>query len=265
MNTISNSREQAAFTLVEMAIVIVIIGLLVGGVLMGKNLIRNADLQTIITDASKYKSAAKQFSDKYLALPGDFSEATGQWGKDNTNCAGHTGTAATPGTCNGNGNGFLNAAAAASQTGEQFQFWKQLQLEGLIDGVYSGLAGSGGTAHSVPGTNCPKGKIDNTGWSAYFWTTGVWGNAAWFDAQHGNMLVFGEYTTTSITTGTILTPKEAWNIDSKIDDGKPGTGDVMTPWNASCTTATAQTDNLTATYNLSYTSEACRMEFPRAF
>ena len=53
---------------------------LVGGVLMGRNLIRNADLQAVVTDATRYRSAASQFQDKYLALPGDFNGATAMWG-----------------------------------------------------------------------------------------------------------------------------------------------------------------------------------------
>ena len=82
-----------------------ILGLLVGGVLAGKSLIRAAELRSIITDYNKYQSAVLAFRDKYFALPGDMTNATLFWGKNNAACPGATGTAATPGTCNGDGSG----------------------------------------------------------------------------------------------------------------------------------------------------------------
>lgn len=262
--TYSNRPQQSGFTLIELSIVIVIIGMLVGGVLMGKNLIRNADLQTIITDAAKYKSSAKQFKDKYMAIPGDFSEATSIWGKDNAACAADTGSATTPGTCNGNGNGVLDIAASAGATSEQVQFWKQLQLEGLVKGNFSGLTGGSGVYHNIPGVNSPAGKLSSSGWTAYFIINTVWGNVEWFTADHGNVLTFGKAVAGSINYGAALKPEEAWGIDTKIDDGKPGLGEVMSLWNAGCTLAGASTDT-SFDYNLTNSTEVCRLEFPKAF
>lgn len=260
--------RQSGFTLIELSIVIVIIGMLVGGVLMGQNLIRNADLQTVVTDAAKYKSAAKQFSDKYLALPGDFAEATGVWGKDNAACTADTGTAAVPGTCNGNGNGMMDASAGASATGEIFQFWKQLQLEGSAKGSFSGLSGSGGATHAIAGQNVPAGKVSNSGWSNASSFNYV-GDVAAYALDYGNQLIFGAQVAGALTLNPILTPEEAWSIDTKIDDGKPASGSIIARyWNNACAVAddgTPANNDLVASYNLSDKTVRCALHFIKAF
>lgn len=111
------------FSLVELSIVLVILGLLVGGVLTGQSLIRAAELRSVSTEFAKYQAAVNTFRDKYFALPGDMNNATSFWGKDNVACAAHTGTAATPGTCNGDGNGLSEyIAPAANANAEHLQF-----------------------------------------------------------------------------------------------------------------------------------------------
>ena len=72
----AGSAGKAAFTLIEISIVLVIIGLIVGGVLVGRDLIRSAELQTIITDKNKYITAVNTFRTKYNELPGDMKTAT---------------------------------------------------------------------------------------------------------------------------------------------------------------------------------------------
>ena len=66
----------SAFSLVELSIVLVILGLLVGGVLSGQSLIRAAELRSVTTEYSRYTTAISSFRDKYFALPGDMSNAT---------------------------------------------------------------------------------------------------------------------------------------------------------------------------------------------
>lgn len=252
-----------AFSLVELSIVLVILGLLTGGVLTGQSLIRAAELRSITTDFQRYISAVQAFRDKYFAMPGDMANATSFWGKDNTYCAAHTGTAATPGTCNGDGDGMMDIASGATVTGEFFRFWQQLALAGLVEGNFTGISGSGGAAHSIPSTNVPKSKISNGGWSVYYVASGYAGNAEWFAGTYLNTLVFGATTTTDITYNMIIKPEEAWNIDTKMDDGKPASGKVMSLWNV-CTDAASQA-TLTANYALTVTTQSCRLAFPQAF
>lgn len=67
------------FSLVELSIVLVILGLLTGGILAGQSLIRAAELRSVSTEQSRWVTAANSFRDKYFALPGDFRDATKFW------------------------------------------------------------------------------------------------------------------------------------------------------------------------------------------
>lgn len=68
--------HRKGFSLVELSIVLVILGLLVGGVLAGKDLIRSAAVKSQISQFSEVAIAARAFKDKYFALPGDLAEPT---------------------------------------------------------------------------------------------------------------------------------------------------------------------------------------------
>lgn len=113
-------RVQSGFSLVELSIVLVILGLLTGGILGGQALIRAAELRTAMSDYSRYTAAVMSFREKYFALPGDMTNATAFWGDNNTVCPDAGITNGTPGTCNGNGD-----SNWGSQT-EQFLVWQHL-------------------------------------------------------------------------------------------------------------------------------------------
>jgi prepilin-type N-terminal cleavage/methylation domain-containing protein len=68
------------FTLVELSIVLMIIGLLVSGILVGKDMIRAAELRSITSEKDQFQTAVNLFKNKYLGLPGDLSNATAFWG-----------------------------------------------------------------------------------------------------------------------------------------------------------------------------------------
>lgn len=252
------------FSLVELSIVLVILGLLVGGILAGQSLIRAAELRAVSTEYQRYVTAVHSFRDKYFQLPGDMNNATRVWGDDNTNCPDAAITNGSPGTCNGDGNGTFWYGSAGG-TSELFQFWKQLALAGLIEGTYSGLAASGGIIDMVPGTNIPRSRLNNGSWGVREY----WGNFAGaandvFAGQYGNLLQFGGSLTPNDNAAVVLKPEEAWNIDSKIDDGMPGKGKVIARGINNCTNATSELDTGT-TYKLSSTSLACVLLFSRAF
>lgn len=247
------------FSLVELSIVLVILGLLTGGILGGQALIRAAELRSLTADFTRYKTAMMTFRDKYFALPGDMPNATAFWGKDNTNCASDTGTASTPGTCNGNGNGIYDGAAGASMTGEEFQYWKQLALAGMIEGTYSGLSGPLSNINSVIGTNVPRTRLSNGGYSIQYIGSYV-GDSTWFDGDYGNVMQAGTQYITNRTGGPLVKPEEMWNIDTKMDDGRPTSGFVFSEKNTSANAPNC-TDGVTAgaSYNFSFTSAACRI------
>jgi prepilin-type N-terminal cleavage/methylation domain-containing protein len=254
---------QKAFSLVELSIVLVILGLLIGGILSGQSLIRASELRAVVTEYNRYYTATQTFRDKYFALPGDMTNATAFWGKDNTNCAGNTGTNATPGTCNGNGDGLMTVAGGASTTGETYRFWQHLALSGLIEGTYSGQAGPLDAWDMVQGVNIPRSKLNNGSWGVRDYWAATSGDVTLFVTQYGNWMQMGADTNTD-NAAAVLKPEEAWNIDTKLDDGKPGQGKVLARHWGSCTNASSETD-VTTTYKLDSSSIACVLVFPRVF
>ena len=173
------------FTLVEMSIVVIILGLLVGSILSGRALMRASELNSIAVSYQVYKNAVKSFRVQYYSLPGDMANATSIWGyTGGAGCTNSSGTASTsPGTCDGDGDGFIEYGATASRAGEAFQGWRQLALGSFIDGSYTGIAGTpaDGTYGAVKydiGTNGPNSKIDLVGWSLSYFDNSAGGTAA---------------------------------------------------------------------------------------
>lgn len=259
-------RHRTGFSLVELSIVLVIIGLLTGGILAGQSLIRAAEIRAVIAEYQRYSTAVQTFRDKYQATPGDMVNATLFWGKDNASCSSATGTAATPGTCNGNGDGVLQQATATNATGEIFQVWKQLALAGLVEGNYTGLAGpiTPVTGYdAVIGVNGPRSRLANAGWSINN-RANYAGDTAAYAFDYGNEFIFGATSAGQATYQPVFKPEEAWNIDTKLDDGMPGTGRVIARfWNNLCSNASSNSD-YTGTYRLTDSTMQCSLLFPKA-
>lgn len=260
--------KNSGFSLVELSIVLVILGLLVGGILAGQSLIRASELRAVGTEYNRWITATNAFKDKYFGLPGDLSNAVSFWGQS-TACGG----SAANGTCNGNGDGTFTVPAATGQTGEIFQYWRHLALAGLIEGNYTGVADNGSALHSTFGVNIPGSKLTSAGWGIE--TRGYFvGNGTMYTLDYGNDFYVGAAATAERPyLPTILFPEEAWNIDVKNDDGMPLTGKIVNRsycglGACSCTTATAAND-YTATYRLNATpasiGKPCGLYFPRAF
>ena len=249
------------FSLVELSIVLVILGLLTGGILAGQNLIRAAELRAVSTQLQNFQSAVNTFRDKYFALPGDMRNATDFWGT--ATCPGNQSTPSTDSkTCNGDGNGAVQPLSNVSGgiSNEIFRFWQQLANAGLIEGSYTGVQASASSdQHSVLGLNVPTGKISNTGWAISYWNTTT-GDSANFANQYGNNFIFGaqngNLSSGHVPGNAALRPEEAWNIDTKLDDGRPGYGKVIAIRWDDCTDATSATD-LDSEYLLSDTSIQC--------
>ncbi|MFZ4541912.1 MAG: type II secretion system protein [Rickettsiales bacterium] len=266
-------KTRQAFSLVELSIVLVILGLLVGGILSGQSLIRAAELRAVSNEYARYVAAVQTYRDKYFSLPGDMNNATRFWGNlGGTNCTNNAGTGAvSTGTCDGNGDGAIIGAAAVSQTGEAFQFWRHLAFAGLIEGTYSGTAGPNASwpgMDTLPGTNTPQSRMNNAGWGGVNFVAPA--DASTYAFDYGNMLVFGARFAGNVPLVPALKPEEAWNIDTKMDDGKPGTGKVMVRdyngfGSASSCTLSANGTDYAAGYKLTNTSQACAFFFPKPF
>lgn len=254
MTDLKNHRR--GFTLIEMALVLAIISLLVGAVVGGSILLRQSEIDTALNDFGKYTAAVKSFKMQYGSMPGDLLDATDYWtsaggsglATDN-NCSDNV-TASS--TCNGDGNGQIGGSV------EPYLAWQQLVLAGFINGSYSGKSNSWEGA--VPGTNVPKSRVKGGDWSfAYKDTTSDTDN---YDQALGNYLAFGNIVYgTDITRAPAISPGDAKQIDTKTDDGKPGTGRViaMKPTFAltpDCAAANGAGDD-DDTYKISYLSVAC--------
>ena len=124
-------KRVTGFTLIEIAIVLVIIGLLLGGVLKGQELITGARVRNFIQQQDGVKAAYFGFLDRYRALPGDYANAT-------ANISG----IANPNACanNGNGNGDGVIQSAAPSANEHTLVWEHLSKAGFINGTYTCLA-----------------------------------------------------------------------------------------------------------------------------
>ena len=254
---------RAAFTLAELAIVLVVIGLLVGAVVGGAALLRQSELQTVVADYTRYSNAAAQFTQAYGGPPGDILDATNYWGTNVTYCT-VVATNNTPGTCNGNGDGQILTAqpiATIPNTNEVFRAWQHLMLAKLIDGNYSGVAGSGGALQAVIGTNIPKSRVTNAGWSFYYKAV-TSADTDFYNQDLSNYLFFGSPVTNGLTQGAALTSSDAWQVDKKMDDALPASGRVMalkpSPSTITPNCTTSVTD-ASAQYNLAKSGILCSL------
>ena len=118
-----NRTDQSGFTLVEIAIVLVIIGLLLGGILKGQEMITQAKIKNIVADFSGVSAAYYGYQDRYRAIPGDDPNAATRW------------TGAVAGGGNGQVGGKYNSQTV---TDESRLWWDHLRRAGFVAGAGTG-------------------------------------------------------------------------------------------------------------------------------
>ncbi len=115
--------ERKGFTLVELAIVLVIIGLLIGAILKGQELINNAKFKRLVSDLQGISAAVYSYYDRYKAYPGDDPAAYRRWHSQYRRIR------------SGNGNGFIDGSpTSTSNSQESVQAWRHLMAAGFIPG-----------------------------------------------------------------------------------------------------------------------------------
>lgn len=207
-----NTRSQAhktikAFTLVELSIVIVIIGLIAAGITTGTNVVNTARIRSTITDIETIKVALNNFQSQYNAFPGDMKNFASYF-----SCTDDGNT-----TCNGNGDGKIDSVDSSTYK-ENIRIFQHLTLAKLYPGSYNGVWGGGGGGISK--SNTPYGKINNGKLAYSFWR---WNSGAAY--QYSSVLiVLGSPRQTADANqykpfSSALTVKQAKSIDTKIDDG----------------------------------------------
>ena len=259
-------NTQKGFTLVELAIVMTIIGLLIGGILKGQELMQNARITATVSQVKSYSAAVTTFKDMYQATPGDMLNA----GTRLVGCPGAAGVNCNPGATNAGDNVVgpvawaptwgapaivltQNPPGAGQVDAERYLFWAHLLLANLIGGINAdGLNANTGFAFGV--TN-PEAKIG--GGFVVGYNTGVVGPGVTSQTAGtglaGTILMqtsspTASPTTQSATSGLMpLAPLRAAQLDRKMDDGRPATGYVQAwGFDASCfTSAAAQVYNET--------------------
>jgi prepilin-type N-terminal cleavage/methylation domain-containing protein len=288
------------FTLVELSMVIIIIGLLISGIAAGTSLIEQAKLNSIIRQSNEYTVAFKTFQSKYNALPGLMSNASAYWP---TGCVA-VGLPATD--CDGSGGTTYTSLA------DGVRAWKHLSLAGLIsvgiplfdpsivtasnDGYFEvaqsagvggvggvnaggggggGIGGGGGVrthgdGASVVGTSLPASSIEGAGYLMDNSGTFTSGNSTQYSIMRLGKTVGGGY----YTSEGALTPMQSFVIDQKMDDASfdangnavgASTGNVRSASGASattsCGTGTAVNSEMNQYYNTSNSNTVCIMGF----
>lgn len=236
--------------MLEMAIVLIVIGLVAGGVMQGMSLMRQAELKRVVADMTEIGNSVSLFFEKYGYFPGDMPTATSIWGRADSgmpltdNCANpDTDINATDPltTCNGNGDGYIANATTLVNNTEAFRLWQHLQNAKLISGSYTGIGspnGGGGWLTAIPGENVPMAPVRGGG---YFIETKAIGDdcggGGWTGPESAadfNYISLGAARSDGGPWDPIFTPEDAHALDEKLDDGKPGLGNMVAHCAASC-------------------------------
>lgn len=201
MPSVRNRAVQKGFTLLELSIVLTIVGLLVGGVLVGRDLIKSAEIQGTISDINQVRAAYSHFFGKYGCIPGDCDKQ-----EDYFNLT------------NGDGNGLIQCGNAPPWCPAPIQE----QSVAFMAMKMAGLTRSGAeTADGFEPTklrDCQlfihaETKADTDG--------------ELYSAPSGNYLQVTQNLTVAPWHTDCMTPEEAWQIDKALDDGYAGSGRIL--------------------------------------
>ncbi len=198
-------RNQSGFTLIEIAIVLVIIGLLLGGVMKGQELINSAKVKNLATDFKNIPVYIYGYQDKFRALPGDDGSAA-------SHVTGATAcTPAATGLC-ATGNGVIDGAwNATAVTSESYVFWQHVRLAGLAPGSTDTATAAG----YLP-TNTAGGTIGLQSGTSDVAKSPIVDTA-------GTTAIRGSY----IICSSGILGKFVKQMDIQMDDGNTATGSLM--------------------------------------
>ena len=234
-----------AFSLVELSLVIVIIGLLMAAITGGTHLLQAAKINKIVSEFGGYAEAVNNFKDKYESFPGDMANASSFWN-----------------VTDGDGNEQISGL-----TTEALYAWQEMALSGMIAGNYTGAdAGTPDFSAGADG-NVPESAVKGAYYFLYYYSSSTTSYDV-FETE-GNALMLGNSNTDSTPWGAVLTPSDAHIIDEKMDDGKAASGTVYaivsgvsggSNTSTVCVSrnyASAQSDN--PAYILTDYTESCRL------
>lgn len=233
-------QATCAFSLVELSIVLVILGLLVGGILAGQSLIKAAGLRKFAAAHGEMLTKFNTFKDKYFAIPGDMTNASSFW-------AGQT---------DGDGNGRVDWNGS-----EESRFWWHLYLAGLDN--TTPISGNYPTPYFRPPGLDNGAAIMYVGTLSTTYASLYAGSAPNNNPSLGAVgLQTAAISQSSWANGASVRPEDAWNVDTKIDDGLP-IGGKFTAVNGRRVTDQTTLENCISasapyTYSLDQTGANCR-------
>lgn len=198
---------QSGITLVEISIALVILGLLTAVLVAGEKVRNAAVIQSTVREIKEMESSFIRFEGKYQQLPGDMSDAFTYWGAD---CA-------LQADCDGDGNERIDNP-------ESYRAWQHLQLAGMLGGdPLSGTSPSGGFSGRIA-QDIPASELQGAGY--FLLTRSATINGVVFDG-HYLLLGFPRGGIDATLLSPAVTPTQAKEIDSIIDDGNSDTGLMM--------------------------------------
>lgn len=229
------NRKRSAFSLIELSIVLIIIGLLIAGVTGGASLIKSSELRAVMSEARAFATAVNGFYNQFNYLPGDYGTAIG-------------------GSSAGDSDGTIEYYNTAAQEGRAA--WYQMKGAGILDSSVISATIATTTSGTVPavssfGSNVPSSKIKNSGWDFDYNTTSLQNVVVLTGA-----ITAGSVTNTLVNGTTVssaaITPTDALSIDTKIDDGVANSGKVRGVLSGCFVTTTYNTGTITKACALSY-------------
>lgn len=197
-------RNNKAFTLIELSIVLIVIGLIIGAIVAAQELITQAKIRRLVSDINNIQTSVNTFKIKYNFLPGDFPNAGSIWSV--SGCS----DLPTPG-CNGNGNWQLDYNYSYGDGEETYRFWQHLSLAGLTSKKYTGRLLSRDQFQSSWSDKVFIGTMYNSPFSGKY---------------KNNYFQIGAWYAYYATAGA-FTPIDAYAIDLKIDDGIANSGKLF--------------------------------------
>jgi prepilin-type N-terminal cleavage/methylation domain-containing protein len=260
-------KVSSGFSLIELSMVIIIIGLIVAGTISAHSIVKAAKLRDVISDYYEYSTAFSSFKGQFKAIPGDFTKAHLYWGDDcGTNPEPTTNppffhTNGLNNRCSGNGDGYITWDGIG--TFEIYKVFQHLYLAGYVSQAYTGNnfvsepLYTGGEQLYRPGINVPKSSFGDDSYYIIAGRNTIPAAITWSNTERKaktDYLFIVRVNPDHLTTLSYLSSRDSYNLDNKIDDSKADTG-VFLSIDSNAPDITSSCLSGTSLYDLEDTSE----------